>query len=216
MSSGQVLLEIQTNDSPNVIERRFPESTQIVDLKDRLEILTGASAGTMQLTFYDSTGGLIATAADSNCIADYVLPGAEQRLTLRVKDSNIVQYDDLSSVPKYEISEEEYAKRNDSVMAFKIRNKLGRFSDKVTAEAEQVPDHIKIGDRCQVTTKNVPPRRGQVMYIGKIGDKLGIFVGIRYDEPCGKNDGTFQDGVRYVFYLALLPSFILSKLDISD
>ena len=33
------------------------------------------------------------------------------------------------------------------------------------------------------------------MYVGKIGDKPGNFIGVRYDEPYGKNDGSFE-GLR--------------------
>ena len=125
-----------------------------------------------------------------------MFPGAEQRLQLRVKDANVIKNDDFSSVPKYEISEEEYAKRNNSVLAFKLRNKLGRFSDNVAKQKEQNVDHIKVGNRCEISLKNAPSRRGQVMYVGKLQDKLpGNFVGVRYDEPHGKNDGTFE-GVR--------------------
>lgn len=198
MNSRQILLDIQTNDSPNITERRFPGDISIVDLKSRLEIITGASSATMNLTFYDASGGLISTADDSKCLGDYLISENDQRLQLRVKDFNAVKLDDLSSVPKFEISDEDYDKRSDSVRAFKMRNKLGQYSDKSPSN-EHDAGNIKIGDRCQVTLKNVPPRRGQVMYVGKIADKQGHFIGVRYDEPYGKNDGTFE-GVRYSYY----------------
>lgn len=196
----QVLLEITANDSAFPTERRFPESMSISELKNRLEVITGASAATMKLSFHDSLGALLGEGEDGKTVGDYT-PSGIDRLQLRVKDENIIRCDDLSAVPKFELSAEEYEKRGDSVMAFKMRNKLGRFSEKAAAaeaaaEEEKV-DHIKVGDRCEVTVKGVNPRRGQVKFVGKLADKVGYFVGIHYDEPCGKNDGTFQ-GVRFV------------------
>lgn len=34
------------------------------------------------------------------------------------------------------------------------------------------------------------------MYVGKVGSLKGLFVGVRYDEPFGKNNGSFE-GVPY-------------------
>jgi len=118
MSSAQVALEIQTNDNPNITERRFPASMLISDLKSRLEIITGASSGTMQLAFYDTFGEFIANPEDGKCIGDYVSSQGEQKLQLRVKDSNIVKNDDFSSVPKYEMSAEEYEKKESICTCF--------------------------------------------------------------------------------------------------
>lgn len=39
-----------------------------------------------------------------------------------------------------------------------------------------------------------PVRRGTVRYNGQIEGKKGIFIGVEYDEPLGKNNG------RYVLY----------------
>ena len=201
-STGQILLEITTNESSYATERRFPESMTIAELKNRLEIITGASAGTMKLSFHDTTGALLGEGDDdAKSVGDYAPAGAE-RLQLRVKDENVIRCDDLSGVSKYEMSAEEYEKRGESVLAFKARNKLGRFSDSAAAAAASAEnekiDHIKVGDRCEVTVKGVNPRRGQVKFVGRLPEKPGFFVGVHYDEPCGKNDGTFQ-GVRWVF-----------------
>lgn len=41
----------------------------------------------------------------------------------------------------------------------------------------------------QVTVTGNPTRRGTVMYNGPLDGKNGIFIGVQYDEPLGKNNG---------------------------
>lgn len=42
----------------------------------------------------------------------------------------------------------------------------------------------------QVTVKGQPRRLGTIMYNGPLEGKHGIFLGIKYDEPLGLNDGS--------------------------
>ncbi|RUP46167.1 CAP Gly-rich domain-containing protein [Jimgerdemannia flammicorona] len=111
------------------------------------------------------------------------------------------QYTDVSLVDKYEMPEEDYAKRSDSVLAFKLRNKLGRFADGASevseASFEEEAKDIKVGDRCEVNIGDGElRRRGTVRFVGLTKFKPGYWVGVQYDEPLGKNDGTV-DGEQY-------------------
>lgn len=197
---SQIVLEIQTNDNDVISERRFPLEMTTFELKNRLELISGAQASTMTLTFKDTSGNLIGQGDDAKCLKDYLPPGCiDPRLRLHVKDSNAVKLDDLSQVPKYEMNDDDYSKRAESLRAFKMKNKLGRFSaDPAKNEQDETEllKNINVGSRCEVTIKNMPPRRGTVMYVGKLGSMQGNFVGVRYDEPYGKNDGSFEN-VRY-------------------
>lgn len=47
-----------------------------------------------------------------------------------------------------------------------------------------------VNSRCKVTLQNSTPRLGTVMYIGSLEGLSGMWIGIKYDEPLGKNDGS--------------------------
>lgn len=113
---------------------------------------------------------------------------------------------DTSGVEKYTMPEEEYAKKTDSVLAWKKAAKLGRFDPgapgheqaKVAALAHEVESRgIAVGKRCRVGGDDA--RRGEVRYVGEVGEipgGIGAWVGIQLDEPVGKNDGSVG-GTRY-------------------
>ena len=82
----------------------------------------------------------------------------------------------------------------DTVLAYKRQHKIGRFADKDTAPEKHVPQvNIPIGSRCQVETLEEDfHKRGTVRFVGptQFGNGDGVWIGIEYDEPIGKNDGS--------------------------
>lgn len=185
-------------------ERRFDKGITISQLKAKLEPITGIPAEAQLLQLYN--GDTLVTSVEGD---NYMLGAfpVDNFMTLKVIDTNPSsqrnQYTDLSLVEKYELPEEEYAKRTDSVLAFKQRNKLGRFSDahSLTSDSytfEEEAKNIKVGDRCEVDFGDAEglKRRGTVKYVGEAKFKPGYWVGVQYDEPVGKHDGVVQ-GERY-------------------
>eukprot|EP00290_Baffinella_frigidus_P011945 CAMPEP_0180154878 /NCGR_PEP_ID=MMETSP0986-20121125/24453_1 /TAXON_ID=697907 /ORGANISM="non described non described, Strain CCMP2293" /LENGTH=333 /DNA_ID=CAMNT_0022103381 /DNA_START=12 /DNA_END=1013 /DNA_ORIENTATION=- len=132
--------------------------------------------------------------------------------------------EDVSLVTKYEISEEAYNARTETFRKFKatkisedpnwtIRGEMERRRQekeggKPVEKCEPRPvkppiedeEHlgemaakINEGDRCE----SAGGRRGEVMFVGKVPElPLGYWVGVKYDEPVGKNDGSVK-GTRY-------------------
>ena len=111
------------------------------------------------------------------------------------------QLTDVSQVEKFELSEAEYAARRDTVLAYKQRNQLGRFAEYDGSESHKEASgadaevNIKVGQRCEVepSTDGGIVRRGTVMFVGptEFGTKHGVWIGVQYDEPVGKNDGSY-------------------------
>ena len=115
------------------------------------------------------------------------------------------QFTDVSQVDKFELTDAEYASRRDTVLAYKQRNKLGRFADSASESASDAaalattdPSALGIepGKRCEVdpATEGGIVRRGTIRFVGptSFGTGQGIWVGIEYDEPVGKNNGSLS------------------------
>ena len=111
---------------------------------------------------------------------------------------------------RFELSEEEYAKKKGTVREFKEKLKLGQFSEDASVLAKKkeeehreklekekkLVEEMKVGSRCQVNTPGQMSRVGTVMFVGEMDNKVGYWIGVKYDEPLGKNDGS-ADGKRY-------------------
>lgn len=103
------------------------------------------------------------------------------------------------NIPKFELSDQQYNTRKDTVRDFLRKNKLGKYNAEEQAmmeerqhqDAEEEDRLVKlatVGSRCLVTAKG-PRRIGTIMYNGLFNEKPGIFIGVKFDEPLGVNDG---------------------------
>ena len=115
-------------------------------------------------------------------------------------------FTDVSQVSKYELPPDEYEKKTDSVLAWKKSQKLGRFDPNAPSleqakiqgyENEIMTRGIEVGKRCRVGGEDT--KRGEVMYVGEveaIPGGIGKWIGVKLDEPVGRNDGSLS-GTRY-------------------
>lgn len=128
--------------------------------------------------------------------------------------------EDTSKVAKYVMSDEDYEKREDTYRKYKqqklkedptwtlekeLAARRGQPYEPPAASRGKTDDEehmaeeargIEMGARCEVASVE-GSKRGVVRYVGKCeGLPLGYWVGVQYDEPVGKNDGSVK-GKRY-------------------
>ncbi|KAF5275864.1 hypothetical protein FQR65_LT04103 [Abscondita terminalis] len=203
VTSDFVNLHISTSSNYSSFnEKRFPKDITISELKAKLELITGGNCGTMQIEAYDKEDKLVCYLSDDNTILGaYPL---DNGMRLHVIDKFCVRNElDFENVEKYEMAPEIYAKRTDTVRAFLLKNKLGHYNEeyakKKQQEQEQEEKHynaIVVGSRCKVTVPDQPSKLGVVMYKGEVEELSGQWIGVKYDEPLGKHDGSFK-GKQY-------------------
>jgi tubulin-folding cofactor B len=131
--------------------------------------------------------------------------GIENLDTIHVNDLNpnsaLVKndLDDVSSVKKYEISEVDYNKRNDTVRKFKQKllndpTYLSMIEKNQGNTYEEEASLIEVGSRCLLGDGF---RRGEVKFVGIVKEiGYGFYVGIQLDEPTGENNGSVK-GKKY-------------------
>ena len=156
----------------------------------------GTSPDSMSLELKDASGNMVCMMSDdAQTLGHY---GAQEHFTIHVHDTSGTavanEWDDVSKVEKYTISENDYNNREDTFRKFKKDmqkqypgfmkpNGDSAYDDFQKDEAEKV----KVEDRCQVL---IGSRRGTVKYVGKVkGLGAGHWLGILSDEPLGDSDG---------------------------
>jgi len=176
----------------------------IRDVQAKLELITGIPASNQVLSLLNSqedTRVIAELNDDSKPLGFY---GLRDWQVIKVVDTNpsssfTGQLTDVTQVEKFELTESEYAKRDDTVLAYKQRNKIGRFAEKddTIVERSELPVDIQMGSRCEVESLEAGfSKRGTVRFVGQTQFSTGVWVGVEYDEPFGKNDGSVK-GERY-------------------
>jgi len=191
------------NNESYSVERRFKKDITIEDFKNKLELLVGCESKSMKLEVYNKNDDIVCKPNENDrTLGSY--PIEDGMRVHVVGDSEQVNPE---GVEKFELSEDEYSKRSDTVKAFLKEHRLGKYNEEEAKKKEEqmqreleieerLLSSMKVGDRCEVLVPGNPKRKATVMYIGKTDFKTGSWVGVKYDEPFGKNDGSVA-GKRY-------------------
>lgn len=126
----------------------------------------------------------------------------------------VAEEDDEDLDKRFQLSEEQYANRKGTLKEFLKRNNLGKYNPEIMSKKEEeekkeaeerqkaaekdqeMINSMQVGNRCEIVVPNQLPKRGVVMFKGGVQFADGLWVGVKYDEPFGKNDGSV-DGVKY-------------------
>jgi len=199
----------------------FPEividrHTTIENLKDKCRLHSGTACGDMVLTLQDHNGRTVAQLDDDSKMIGYYSP--YDGWVVHITDTNPYSLsangglEDVSQVKKYEMSDEDYMKRDTNYRKWKAeklkadptwtlekeqmlkKDPNWKPPEKITDEEymKDLADAMEVGARCEVAGG----RRGAVRFIGKTVLGAGYWIGVQYDEPVGKNDGSVK-GTRY-------------------
>ncbi|XP_044291498.1 tubulin-folding cofactor B [Varanus komodoensis] len=145
--------------------------------------------------------------SDESLLGSYPIDDGCRIHVIDRSGATLGEYEDVSRVEKFEIPDAEYEKRTDSARSFMKRSKLGQYNkeemlkremeqEQKLAEEKALAEAIAVGVRCEVRASGQPSKRGTVMYVGLTEFKPGYWIGIKYDEPLGKHDGSVN-GKRY-------------------
>merc|ERR1712018_1041377 len=167
-----------------ITERKFDKGITVQALKDRLEVITGARSQLMKIEVFDANDSKVCDLKDDEALLGSLPIEAEGfRLHVTGDEHRVNELEDVSNVQKFELNPEE----------------MKRLEEEKTAqdkEETELASKIKVDDRCEVKMPGNPTRRGTVKYVGEVHFKPGQWVGVQYDEPHGKNDGSVE-GKRY-------------------
>lgn len=179
-------------------ELRFYESSTLNEVKESLSRKFGTLPEYMKLKLIKTSGEErpFSQYDEDKTLKDIDVQSFD---TIHVIDFNpnsvLVQMniDDVSTVKKYEISNEDYAKRENNVKKFRKQLKNDPNYKKVIEEKipsfEAQAKEIEVGLRCLLGDGL---RRGEVKYVGKCKEMgNGYWIGIALDEPYGDNNGSF-------------------------
>ncbi|AJT31029.1 unnamed protein product [Saccharomyces cerevisiae] len=192
-------------------EKELPNSLKLKQFKDRLYHVTGVEPEDMEIVVkrqYDNKeiystkkGG-----AYSNEDEDANFLKGEEELIVVVTDSNAQSISNqlatqAEGIPSMEvISEEDYLRRDQSVLRWKMAHGYGRFNaaqqSQRAALAKQDEAYAReqltaaIGRHCRVTVDGSAPREAILRYVGPLPlDVMGTWCGVEFPEAAGKNDG---------------------------
>eukprot|EP00276_Gloeochaete_wittrockiana_P020158 CAMPEP_0184337608 /NCGR_PEP_ID=MMETSP1089-20130417/6010_1 /TAXON_ID=38269 ORGANISM="Gloeochaete wittrockiana, Strain SAG46.84" /NCGR_SAMPLE_ID=MMETSP1089 /ASSEMBLY_ACC=CAM_ASM_000445 /LENGTH=237 /DNA_ID=CAMNT_0026663463 /DNA_START=30 /DNA_END=740 /DNA_ORIENTATION=- len=183
--------------APNRVQS-IPTSIQIAALKEKLYLLFGTKPAYMRLQLQDEDGSVIAILDNDEFPLGMYGPQDGYRVHVIDEDpfQTVAQMQDVSQVEKYTISEEDYNRRDDTFRKWKANHVPKKAPEAETSEGSLSSD-LKIGARCAVVLKEgVPEQHGTVMFIGSSTAGPGVWVGVKFDEPCGTSDGSLQ-GKKY-------------------
>ncbi|XP_029964033.1 tubulin-folding cofactor B [Salarias fasciatus] len=208
ISKPFVDVRLTSTISSFLVNRRFNRGIRIAELKGNLEMIVGAPPSCMDLELYSVSDKFLQKLEDDEALLGSYPVDDDCRIhVIDRSGGQLAEFTDVSKVQKFELSDNDYDKRTDSARAFMKKQQIGHYNEEEMArkkaelaarnkEQEAAAEAISVGSRCKVQVPGQPTKLGTVMYVGTADFKPGTWVGVKYDEPLGKHNGTV-DGKQY-------------------
>lgn len=207
VTNPTVNVRLTSTSSSFEVQRRFNRGIRIAELKGKLEMIVGASASGMDLELFSVSDEFLQKMDDNEALLGSYPVDEDCRIHVTDRSGQMSEFCDVSKVEKFELSADAYEKRTDSARSFMKKHRVGHFNEEEMArkkaavaareeEQKAAADTMSVGNRCQVLASGQPTKLGTVMYVGTTDFKPGSWVGVKYDEPLGKHNGTV-DGKQY-------------------
>jgi tubulin-folding cofactor B len=222
LATGTVQVSVTHSNLRQLVQDlRLDLHSTIAQVKQRLYTHNGTAISCMELHLRDGDGNTLCRMLDDERMLGFY--GCKSGFTIHVVDLDPTSLsrdgglDDVTGVAKYRMTDEEYDARENTYRAFK-RKQMEKdpswrpvhatgagviagagAAPPPSAAAEAFLDaacaaHVVVGQRCSVSPGD---RRGEVAFVGPVkGLAAGFWVGVRLDEPRGKNDGS-KNGQTY-------------------
>ena len=238
LAQGMVQVYVSHSNLRQLVQDlRLDLHSTIAQVKARLYTHNGTAVSAMELHLRDREGRPVCAMLDDDRMLGFY--GCQSGFTIHVVDTDPTSLsrdgglDDVSRVQKYRMSEEEYDAREKTYRNFKRKQMAADPSWRPvhvtgagavagagpampaapTASSAEYLDaacaaHVALGARCSMSPGD---RRGEVAFVGPVkGLAPGFWVGVRLDEPQGRNDGCFPPGsaTRYFEAGALYGAFV--------
>lgn len=210
LAEGTVsLLITHSNLKQQWPEIRVDLHTTVGALKDRLYRHGGTGSGFQKLVLRSEAGEVLCELGDDSRMLGFY--GVQSGMNVHIVDTDPYSFskdgglENVNLVKKYEMSDEDYAKRENSLRRYKEKmrekdpywtflkenRREPKYKDNLPGpdSVEKIP----IGARCEVQPGS---RRGEVKWTGEGPEGYlgpGYWVGVAFDEPMGKNNGTIKD-----------------------
>lgn len=164
----------------------------LVSLSLQLETLVGTAPQHQFLELQNSTSGTVTPLEDeSKTLADIGFTNLQVLHVVDKDPANYVHSTQVGEAPApFVLSAEKEAARMEAM-------KIAKEQKAIADDAKAL--RVQLGDRCHVlgpAGSTDAPRVGTVAYIGVVHWAGGMWVGVKFDEPLGKNDGSVK-GTRY-------------------
>lgn len=127
----------------------------MISFQNKLEIITGGNSGTMQLELYNGDNFVCKLDNNNAPLGFYPI---ENGMRIHVIDNFIFA---AENVEKFELTEQQYNKKEDSLRNFLRKNRLGKYNEeemrkieenrkKLADEEKQKAEKCTVGSRCCV------------------------------------------------------------------